>query len=395
MEPMNKFPSSRERVNKAINHQAPDRIPVDFLAVPEIWESLIADLNINPGLPASDYFDVRWESLLRHLEVDCRVISYDQFPLPPQDVLDPGAQVSWYSSLGRSTPNRMWRQLSPGGEIKDIWGRVFRVKENPYGAYEEISRYPLSTAQSGSDIAKHAWPDPDWWDFSGLSELLEAMNQDREHHIRYRLGSVFEVAWQLRGFDKFLLDMAIDPQLPSQIMHRLTEIYLEITERFLQASKGRIDMVYFYDDVATQESLLISKDMWQELIQPHHQKLIDLIKKYDLKVMYHCDGAIYPLIGHLIDMGVDVLNPIQADAKNMAPTTLKKEFGDQLAFHGGIDIIDTLPNGTPHQVQEEVSNRIAVLGEGGGYIMGSSHHIQADTPLDNIYAMYDLAIRTT
>ncbi|MBS3751381.1 MAG: hypothetical protein KGY39_07765 [Anaerolineales bacterium] len=385
--------SPRDRVSMAINHQVPDRIPVDFLAVPEIWEKLLKEQNVNTNLKKSDYYDVRWESLLRHLEVDCRVVSYDQFPQPPRRFLDPGSQVSWYSSLGRSTPNRMWRQISPNGEIKDIWGRVFSVKENPYGAYEELSRYPLSNAQSASDIANHSWPDPDWWDFSGASDLLDELNKDQEYHIRYRLGSVFEVAWQLRGFDKFLLDMAIDPQIPSGIMSHLTEIYLEITERFLQAANGRIDMVYFYDDVATQESLLISKDMWQDLIQPHHQKLIDLCKKHDLKVMYHCDGAIYPLINHLVDMGIDVLNPIQADAKNMAPKTLKKEFGDKLAFHGGIDIIDTLPNGTPNQVQDEVKSRIAVLGERGGYILASSHHIQADTPLGNIHAMYDVDIR--
>jgi uroporphyrinogen decarboxylase len=173
----------------------------------------------------------------------------------------------------------------------------------------------------------------------------------------------------------------------------LTETYLEITSRFLQSAGDRIDMVYFYDDVATQESLLISQDMWQDQIQPHHQKLIDLCQKHDVKVMYHCDGAIYPLIPRLIEMGIDVLNPIQADAKDMDPQKIKNEFGDKLAFHGGIDIIDTLPNGTPSQVQEEVKSRISTLGNGGGYILASSHHIQGDTPLENILAMYDISIR--
>jgi uroporphyrinogen decarboxylase len=390
---MEKLQTPRKRVELSLNHQQPDRTPVDFLAVPEIWEALIENQGITSTGPDSSFYDPRWENLLKALEVDCRVISYDQFPSPPEQMLDQGSSVAWYSSLGRSTPNRMWRQINPNGEIKDIWGRVFQVKENPFGAYEEISRYPLDNIQSSADCENHAWPDPDWWDFSGVLDLLAQLDQDQEYHLRYRLGSVFEVAWQLRGMDKFLLDMAIDPQIPTAIMKRLTETYLEITARFLEAAGDRIDMVYFYDDVATQESLLISGAMWQEQIQPHHQKLVDLCKKHDLKVMYHCDGAIYPLLPNLIEMGIDVLNPVQADAKNMEPQRLKSEFGDKLAFHGGIDIIDTLPKGTPSQVQEEVKSRISTLGKGGGYIMASSHHIQGDTPLDNIYAMYDINIR--
>lgn len=385
--------SPRERVRQALNHFQPDRTPVDFLAVPEIWERLIHFLGSTTIPPKSEYYDSRWEALLRELQVDCRVISYDQFPSPPADALIPGAETTWYSSLGRSTPNRMWRQITPDKEVLDIWGRVFRVKENPYGAYEEISRYPLSDAQTVSDCQDHPWPDPDWWDFSGVPELLSQLDDQQEYHLRYRMGSIFEIAWQLRGMDNFLLDMALDSSIPLYIMDRLTEIFVEITRRFLKQAGERIDMVYFYDDVATQESLLISKEMWRKQIYPYHQRLVDAGKSGSRKVMYHCDGAIYPLIPSLLDMGVDVLNPIQADAKDMDPRKLKNEFGDRLAFHGGIDIIDTLPNGTTEDVRNEVQSRIQDLSENGGYIVASSHHIQADTPLENILAMYDLKIR--
>ena len=385
--------SPRERVKQSLNHIQPDRTPVDFLAVPEIWERLINSLSITDFPLNSEYFDSRWEALLRKLQVDCRVISYDQFPSPPDDALIPGSEINWYSSLGRSTPNRMWRQITPDEEIMDIWGRVFRVKENPYGAYEELSRYPLGDVQTVSDCRDHPWPEPDWWDFSGVSELLSQLDDQQEYHLRYRMGSIFEIAWQLRGMDKFLLDMAMDPSIPLYIMEQLTDVFVEVTRRFLKAAGGRIDMVYFYDDVATQENLLISKEMWQKQIYPFHNRLIEASKSRSRKVMYHCDGAIYPLIPSLLDMGVDVLNPIQADAKNMDPGKLKNEFGDQLAFHGGIDIIDTLPNGTEEEVQNEVRTRIQELSENGGYIVASSHHIQADTPLENILAMYDLKIR--
>ena len=112
-----------------------------------------------------------------------------------------------------------------------------------------------------------------------------------------------------------------------------------------------------------------------------------------MPVMYHCDGALYPLLEEIVDMGVDLLNPVQADAKGMEPEKLKAEFGDRLCFHGGIDIIKTLPRGTVDDVRNEVAERIRVLGESGGYIMASSHHIQSDTPLENVFEMYDIANR--
>jgi uroporphyrinogen decarboxylase len=152
-------------------------------------------------------------------------------------------------------------------------------------------------------------------------------------------------------------------------------------------------MVYFYDDVATQKSLMISKDMWTRYVRPRHAKIIELAKGYGKQVMYHCDGSIFPLIPDLIDMGVDLLNPIQAEARDMDPQRLKAEFGDRLSFHGGIDIIKTLPRGSVEDVKAEVRERGRVLGENGGYILASSHHIQSDTPLENVMAMYQLDLR--
>jgi uroporphyrinogen decarboxylase len=192
---------------------------------------------------------------------------------------------------------------------------------------------------------------------------------------------------------EFLMDLAIDATIPLYIMDCLTNIHVENTLRVLETAGDQIDMVYFYDDVATQQSLMVSKEMWNKYIRPYHQRIINVAKDFSKPVMYHCDGAIYPLLPDLIDMGVDLLNPIQADAKDMLPEKLKTECGDQLSFHGGIDIIETLRKGNVEDVQSEVRDRIRVLGQGGGYIMASSHHIQSDTPLKNIIAMYDLTLR--
>ena len=386
--------SPRERVNAALKHLEPDRIPVDFLATPEIWQRLEENLDLDRHpLANSDFFDPTWEAILGHFQVDCRVISYDQFCDPPDSVLHRGAEIDWWNALSRSTPNRMWRQQLPGGDIYDIWGHHIRIVENPSGAYEEFASWPLSAASSVADLRAHSWPEPDWWAFTALPDLIDQLDEHEQVHLRFRVGSVFEIAWQLRGMQEFLMDLAIDPAIPLYIMDRLTDIYVENTKRVLDLAGERLDMVYFYDDVATQKSLMISKDMWTRYVRPRHAKIIELAKGYGKQVMYHCDGSIFPLIPDLIDMGVDLLNPIQAEARDMDPQRLKAEFGDRLSFHGGIDIIKTLPRGSVEDEKAEVRERGRVLGENGGYILASSHHIQSDTPLENVMAMYQVDLR--
>jgi uroporphyrinogen decarboxylase len=385
----------RQRVLTALRHRQPDRLPVDFLATPEIWRRLQDQLGVrSQPLRDEDFFDPAWESILQRFAVDCRVISYDQFCRPPQRALLPGARIDWWNALSRSTPNRMWRQELPDGTARDIWGHVVRIVNNPTGAYEEYATWPLAAAGSVDDLKQYPWPDPDWWDFTPLRGLLAQYDAQQEYHLRFRIGSVFEIAWQLRGMQEFLMDMASQPEIPQYIMERLTDIYVENTRRVLKLAGDRLDMVYFYDDVATQQNLMISARMWRRVIKPLHQRIIDVAKAYGKPVMYHCDGALYPLIPELIEMGVDLLNPVQADAAGMDPQRLKDEFGDRLSFHGGIDIIKTLPRGSVDDVKAEVAERMRVLGRNGGYILASSHHIQSDTPLENVYAMYDLAGRT-
>lgn len=386
----------RQRVLTALRHQQPDRQPVDFLATPEIWHRLQQHFGI-AAQPLSDaaFFDPAWEAILQRFAVDCRVISYDQFCRPPDSALLPGARIDWWNALSRSTPNRMWRQALPDGTARDIWGHVIRNVDNPTGAYEEFAAWPLASAASVDDLKHHPWPEPDWWDFTPLRQLLAAYDATQEYHLRFRIGSVFEIAWQLRGMQEFLMDLVNQPEIPTYIMERLTDVYVENTRRVLDLAGDRLDMVYFYDDVATQQNLMMSARMWRRLIKPLHQRIIDAARARHIPVMYHCDGALYPLIPELIEMGITLLNPVQADAAGMEPQRLKDEFGDRLSFHGGIDIIKTLPKGTVDDVRAEVAERMRVLGKNGGYVLASSHHIQSDTPLANVFAMYDLAARSS
>jgi uroporphyrinogen decarboxylase len=384
----------RERVATALAHREPDRVPVDMLATTEVWDKLVAHLQPDTsGIGYAEYFDPAREAVLRHLQVDCRLVSYDMFCHPPEAALKPGARVDWWRAFSRSTPNRMWRQANPDGTLNDIWGVHFQIEEHAFGNYEGLASSPLGAADTVEDLKQHRWPDSDWWDFSDLPGLLAELDKHQEYHVRFRIGSIFEISWQLCGMEKFLVDLGMNPAVPLYIMDRINEVLLENTRRVLELAGDRLDLMYFYDDVATQNSLLISPKMWQEYIRPRHARLVELCHSYGKPVMYHCDGSIYRLIPELIEMGIDVLNPIQPDAKDMQDVRLKAEFGDRLTFHGGIDIIRTLPRGTPAVVAAEVQDRVQALGKGGGYILCSSHHIQPDTPVDNILAMYDPALR--
>jgi uroporphyrinogen decarboxylase len=388
--------TSRERVNMAMAHREPDRVPLDFLAVPEIFDALAERLRPDPA-PFADLD--RWmqperEALLAAVGADCRLLSYDMFVKYPASLLRPGAREDWWSSANRSTPNRMWRQMGPDGLILDVFGIGARRSRDDFGVRENYADHPLAEVRTVDDLSRFTWPEPDWWDFSEVPEALDKLTASAgDVHVRYRVGSVFEIAWQLRGLEAFLMDLLAEPDLAEGIMDRLADLHVENTRRFLQKAAGRVDMIYVYDDVATSQSLLMSLDNWRTLIRPRHERIVAVAREFGVKFMYHTDGAVWPLIPDLIEMGVDLLNPIQTDLPEMDAARLKRAFGDRLSFHGGVSIVDVLPKGAPAAVSNEVRRLVNILGADGGYILSSSHHIQADTPAANVLAMTDPALR--
>jgi uroporphyrinogen decarboxylase len=346
----------------ALAHRQPDRVPFDFWAVPEVWEKLRLALGVDDTL---DEASSRDEEVLRLLGIDCRMVT-------PQYT---GAKA---------------RKL-PDGTYIDAWGTHRREVTNEFSTYGEYASHPLAGAETVADVLNWDWASPDDWDVSGVRAQCERLNAGVRYHLRYEVGGIFEWAWALRGFERFLLDLAEKPDIACAIMDRFTDIYIENTLRVIEAAGGLLDMVYTYDDVGTQNGLLVSPRMWRKYILPRHQRLNAAIRtvNYPIQIMYHSCGAIFPLIGPFIDeMGIDVLNPLQPRAAGMDMARIKAEFGDRLSFHGGIDIQRTLPHGTPDEVQAEVRERCSLLGRGGGYICTSAHHIQADAPLENIIAMY-------
>jgi uroporphyrinogen decarboxylase len=366
--------TSRERVNRAIRFGRPDRTPRDFAAVPEIWERL------------QTHFGVADRSaVLRCLGVDCRVVSYDAFCRHPD--LDP-ANVDPTASRERSSTGGMWRYCEPDGSNRDIWGGHRRAIQDAFGRHEHFVSHPLASAKSVADLQRYRWPEPEWWDFRSLRESIAAMHDCTTYNVRYRVGSVFETAWSLIGFEKFQIDLAMAPELPRYVMERITAVHCENLGRVLELAGDLIDIVYFYDDLGTGDGLLISPTMYANCVQPFHQRIVELASRFGKPVMMHCCGSIYPLIPRLIDMGVGVLNPVQPLARSMEPQRLATEFGGRIAFHGGIDIQQLLPRASAEEVREEVARICDILGRDGGYILAGSHHIQADTPIENILAMY-------
>lgn len=348
-----------ERVETALQHREPDRVPFDFWAVPEVWTKLRAALGDGHDTVSAD------EAILRLLGIDCRMVTTRYVGGRARDLLD--------------------------GTYVDAWGTHRRNVTNEFSTYGEYASHPLAGAETVADVVGWDWASPDDWDVSRVREQCERFNAGQRHHLRYEVGGIFEWSWALRGFERFLLDLAEKPEVACAIMDRFTDVYIENTVRVIEAAGGLLDMVYTYDDVGMQRGLLISPRMWRKYILPRHQRLNAAIRaaRYPVKIMYHSCGAIYPLIAPFVeDMGIDILNPLQPRAKGMDMSRIKAEFGHRLSFHGAVDIQHTLPHGTPEEVQAEVRARCEVLGRGGGYICTSAHYIQADTPVANIVAMY-------
>jgi uroporphyrinogen decarboxylase len=364
----------KDRVNQAIAFQKPDRTPRDFAAVPEVWAMLGAHF----GTPDR-------HQILKRLDVDCRIVSYDSFLRPPTVAPD---TVDVEASRERSSTGGMWRRIEPDGSNRDIWGAHRARVANAFGALDQLVSFPLASAETLDDLRRYPWPQPEWWDFTGLRRVIGALNDEAIYSIRYRAGSVFETAWSLYGLDRFLLELAANPSLPVYIMERIAEVHLANLGVVMETAGDLIDIVYFYDDLASQNGLLLSPELYEAHIQPFHQKLIDLAARYRKPVMMHCCGAVYPLIPRLIRMGLRVLNPIQPSARHMEPGRLAAEFGGRIAFHGGIDVQQFLPGASPQEVRERVAAVSSVLGQNGGYILAGSHHLQADTPVENILAMF-------
>ncbi len=347
-----------ERVVRAVRHQRADRLPIDYSATPEAHAALKKHLAV-----ADD------EALLRRLGCDIRLVR-GRYVGPPDTVGAPGVTAAG----------------------KDFLGVVWKPVKNQFATYNEIAFHPLAQATTVREIEDYPWPSVDWFDYSHLSAEIDRINRQQRYCITFFVGGAFETPWYMRGLARFLTDLLEYPDIAEAISRRATQFYKQRALRAIEQSKGKIDLVYSGGDIGTQRGMMLAPDLWRRHIKPYSSELIRTFKDMGLMTMYHSCGSIVPVIEDLIEMGLDILDPIQPRAEGMRPEDLKAQFGDRLTFHGGIDEQHLLPHGTPEAVRKEVVRLMEMLGSDGAYIVCPAHAIQPDTSPENIMAIYDTAL---
>ena len=350
----------RERVEAALSHRKPDRCPFFVSFTPEFAERLKEDLSL---IDSSEAHNPHGGGNLYQLETALG-----------QDLLV--TSIGWANSYYQEP-----------GDYADEWGIGWRSVQyqTAYGEgrYTEVVDHPLADDEA---VESYQSPDPERPELYLEARKTLDKFQDDYYICGGVVTTIFETAWALRGLDRLLLDLLEKPELTEKILDIPFKYHLTVARKL---AKMGADMIWLGDDVGMQNSMLISPDTWRKFLKPRMARLIREIKEInpDLKVAYHSDGDIYPIIPDLIEIGLDVLNPIQP--KSLDPEELNREFGDQLCFWGTIDEQQTLPFGSPDDVRDEVRNRLKTIGKNGGLIIGPTHHLQLDTPLENFWAMID------
>jgi uroporphyrinogen decarboxylase len=349
--------SPRERVLTALNHERVDRCPLHASFTPEFASRLAVELGQPHALD-----DVRpWGATRFELE---RAIG--------EDMLLVGVGLLNSSTISDEP-------------YMDEWGigRKAYTYQTRFGTgrYEEMISHPLADERA---ISGYHPPDPDRPElYADAEQVIDHFG--REYFIvGVTVVTIFETAWALRGLDRLLADLLIARDRAEAILDIAYRYHLAAARHLVRLG---VDMIWTGDDVGGQTRMLMAPAMWRQVLKPRMATFIAELKAINpaLKVAYHSDGFIDPIIGDLVEIGLDVLNPIQPPCVDFEKVA--REFGDKLCFWGTIDIQRTLPFGTPGDVRCEVASRVGVMGNRGGLILGPTHHVQLDTPMENFLAM--------
>ena len=352
---------SLERTTLALNHEEPDRVPLDY------WSSSGFDGKLQAARGLSR------EAFLDRNDVDLRYIAGPRYIGPPLRTL-------------------------PGGVSEDIWGvhRTLAQVGTAMGSesYQEVSYSPLASAADVEAVLGYDhWPSPDWFDYSDLEAQCRRIRDKRRVVVfmgdRLNRLAQLKPAMYLRGVEQILLDMAAAPEVAHAIFGNISAFYLAYAERIFESAHGKIDLLLTGDDFGSQNGPLVSPRMWAQFLGRGFAAYIELGKSYGVRVMHHTCGAVRPIIPLMMERGLDVLQSLQPEAAGMDPSGLKAQFGERLSFHGGVSIQQTLPFGTPDDVRREVKERIAALAGGGGYVLCTAHNVQADVPVANVEALFE------
>jgi len=341
--------TSKERVHLALRRRPVDRVPI-FM-----W-----------------YHPQTRERLGRLLEIPARYVP---------SVMGDDIRQAWVSN---NHPMEGIVHERDGQSHVDDWG----VEWTRIDGFNQISRYPLATAGE-EQLLQYQFP------FDRVDPLVDLMKPAMEFAGDHFVGCdvspcVFEMYWRLRGMERTLMEMVLNPALTQEMMRRCTEFSIALSEAACRRFK--LDWLWLGDDAGGQRSMLMSPQVWREMIKPLLRQNADVGKRHGLYVAFHSCGAIRPIIGDLIEIGVDVLNPIQCKCPGVSPLELKREFGKDLAFMGGVDTQGVLPHGSADQVRRATAELLeGMTTDGGGYILAASHTVPPETPDENIFALYDEA----
>jgi uroporphyrinogen decarboxylase len=347
----------KERLLTALNHLEPDRVPICAWYTPEAEKKM-----------------------LRHLGVDSdQVETYKASGAPLPILMDHDFLISW---MGPCTGY----YSRPDREYADEWGIGWKWFDHPSGgAYTEMVRHPLAAIK---DPAEFSMPDFSREDrYDGARQLLQQYGD--EYGIMAGLAcTLFELAWYLRGLEQVLMDLVTDKDFVHAYLDKLMS-WIEVAGR--KFARLGVDIIWIGDDVGAQNRMLISPEAFREFLKPRYARLFAEWKGINpnVKIAFHSDGYCYPIIGDLVEIGLDILNPIQP--KSMDPAKVKKDFGKRLTLWGTVDIQEVLPFGTIQDVAQEVKLRLRTAGPGGGLIIAPAHNIQSEVPLENILAFYSTA----
>lgn len=364
----------RERFHRITSHQEADRVPVDM-------GSHVASIHRNSYRKLLAYLNDPTISTDEHV-LDRMV----QNVVPDERILQRyNIDFRWIA------PN--WLDVKDVADDKyvDMWGIEWQYMLDAYS----VSASPLTSAQTVDELLNHDWPDPD--DprlYEGQVERAKYLYENTDYILVADAikGGILTKSLQIRGYEQMFADLANNLPMAEALMDKLLDLYKRFYGNWLRQVGPYVEMVYYTDDIGGQQQMMISPDTFRALIKPRIAQLIDHIKSVaDVKFMYHTDGTVTPVIEDIIEMGVDVLNPIQTSALGMDTSVMKELYRGRLCFHGAIDVQQLLPFESPEAVRYDVARRIYDLGRGGGYILAPCHNLGSDVPPENIEAMYQAA----
>jgi len=344
--------NARERLLAAINHEPVDRVPTDLWATGEVMAKLQA--HFGEGV------NVREALGVDGMEGVGPVYAGPVLPVVPE------------------------------GETVNFWGMRTRRVAYEGGHYDEQYVYPLAFAKTIRDLDNYTWPSADWFDYSAMR--VQAQERRAHHVVACGYMAPFYYHNITRGLEQSLVDPYEDPAMTHEILRRIGDFFFEHHRRMFEECRGLIDVCQVTDDLGSQNGPMISLDLYREFYRPHHKRFAGLCHDFGITVMHHDDGSCRIFLPDLVELGINILNPIQWTCPGMDMKELKAEFGAKLCFHGGVDNQRVLPFGTPEDVRAEVRHCIdALASDRTGYILAPCHNIQAVSPVENILAMYDEA----